>query len=62
MAQLMFAPGKLAKLGELSRVWMKKNHGKRSSVNLQLERFQRLAAEHLLAAEKSDLTEVGTHE
>jgi len=58
----MLVPGKLVEVDESSRVWMKKNHGERSAVNLHVERSRRLATEHLLAAEKSDLTGVGTHE
>lgn len=44
LQSLAQAPGRLAELGELSRSWIKKYHGKSDTVNLQLDQFRRVAA------------------
>jgi hypothetical protein len=46
LGALVSAPVRLVELGEASRAWIKRYHGKRDTVNLQLDQFRHLVNRH----------------
>ncbi|MES2949214.1 MAG: hypothetical protein V4858_11810 [Pseudomonadota bacterium] len=49
LGALCASPDRLITLGSASRAWMKRYHGKRDTVNLQLKQFRKLTEKHVLA-------------
>ena len=48
---LVRAPDRLVAVGEASRAWIKKYHGKRDTVNLQVDQFRQMAMKKPAVAE-----------
>ena len=43
LSQIIADPSKLERLGDASRAWMAKYHGKRDTINVEVDQFRRLA-------------------